>query len=285
MMRKGMTSKKVDVRRLNMHSNEDCASELQAGLVIETGVQRQQSSPQERDRKYHLEFQLDQLCFPTSEKKNDTLGDCCLYYTRGIEASQLIRCLYARKQGCCGQGKAVLRPRIPILDIADRFEKTEDQGTTTFRPTELPDSFDMSVFGFFMRVPGTSCWNYTAVSAQRLKIEQEIELIFANTRAYIVRNFVTDTRRDEKITRKNRTSRTITCITAVSPLMLRLSNHDRVSKQSSAFRLPLATLRTDTPGARLLIGMHRPQAQAHALPRNRVFCASFNGSHSFHSQD
>jgi hypothetical protein len=67
-MRKGMTSKKVDVRRLNMSSNEDCASELQAGLVIETGMQRQQSSPQERDRRYHLEFQLDQLCFPTFEK-------------------------------------------------------------------------------------------------------------------------------------------------------------------------------------------------------------------------
>ena len=30
-------------------------------------------------------------------------------------------------------------------------------------------------------------------------------------------------------------------------------------QQSSAFRLPLATLRTDTPGARRLIGMHRPR--------------------------
>ena len=71
--------------------------------------------------------------------------------------------------------------------------------------------------------------------------------------------------------------------------MLRLSNHDRVSKQSSAFRLPLATLRADTPGARRLIGMHRPQVQAHALPGNRILCASFNGtrygSHSFRSQD
>ena len=63
-MRKGMTSKKVDVRRLNMTSNEDCASELQTGLVIETGVQRKQSSPQERDRKYHLEFQVDQVLLP-----------------------------------------------------------------------------------------------------------------------------------------------------------------------------------------------------------------------------
>ena len=74
MMRKGMTSKKVDVGRPNMPSNEDCASELQAGLVIETGlepgVQRQQSSPQDSEggRKYHLEFQLDQFYFPTFEK-------------------------------------------------------------------------------------------------------------------------------------------------------------------------------------------------------------------------
>jgi hypothetical protein len=50
-----MTSKKVDVRRLKVPSSEDCASELQAGLTTEPGVQ---NSPEERDRrKYHLENQ------------------------------------------------------------------------------------------------------------------------------------------------------------------------------------------------------------------------------------
>jgi hypothetical protein len=48
-----MTSKKVGARRLEMPSNEGCASELQAGMTIEPGVQ---NSPEERDESRNLKY-------------------------------------------------------------------------------------------------------------------------------------------------------------------------------------------------------------------------------------
>ena len=50
-MRKVMTSKKVDASILKMPSKEGCVSELQAGLTIDPGVQ---SSPEERDDSHNL---------------------------------------------------------------------------------------------------------------------------------------------------------------------------------------------------------------------------------------